>query len=180
MRRLVSEHQGMIDGMCGVYSVVNGLKALYNHSESQDAHVFKAVCFGVRTAFPEVIVNGCNFTTLKKFLEAAQKWCNVEHKHEPMIFSTPYETYHFGPDTIDFFDNISEQISGRDVAIIGIEAPWSHWTVMQKTRGEHAYFFDSSGFPSSVVFNKFVFWPKTEKGLISLSPRDTVILSVRE
>jgi hypothetical protein len=79
---LLPQHQGHIDGMCAVYSVLNACKLLFDHSEKLDRQLFKALCEAVPDLFPNIVYDGTQVAGVSRLLDAAKAWTNHIHKRE--------------------------------------------------------------------------------------------------
>src|ERR1700730_12786957 len=158
-KTLKSEHQGHIDGMCAVYSVLNACKLLFDHSEKLDTQFFKALCEGIPDFFPKIVYDGTEVAGISRLLNAAKTWTEHFHKRE-LIWSQP--THHKTFSTVeDYFAYVRSALNGGDgerkAAIVGLGKPWDHWTVVQRVGQHQAVFFDSWGFPRTTGFDYFTF-----------------------
>jgi hypothetical protein len=81
-KALKPEHQGHIDGMCAVYSVLNACKLLFDHTEKLDAQLFKALCEGIPDLFPKIVYDGTEVAGMSRLLNAAKTWTKHIHKRE--------------------------------------------------------------------------------------------------
>jgi len=158
-KTLKPEHQGHIDGMCAVYSVLNACKLLFDNSEKLDTQLFKALCEGIPDLFPKIVYDGTEVAGISRLLNAAKIWTERIHKRE-LIWSQP--THHKTFSTVDdYFVYVRSALNGGDderkAAIIGLGKPWDHWTVVQRVGKRRAVFFDSWGFPRTTGFDYFTF-----------------------
>jgi hypothetical protein len=158
-KALKPEHQGHIDGMCAVYSVLNACKLLFDHSEKLDTQLFKALCEGIPDLFPKIVYDGTEVAGISRLLNAAKTWTEHIHKRE-LIWSQP--THHKTFATVeDYFAYVRSALNGSDgerqAAIVGLGKPWDHWTVVQRVGQRRAVFFDSWGFPRTTGFDYFTF-----------------------
>ncbi len=158
-KALKPEHQGHIDGLCAVYSVLNACKLLFDHSERLDSQLFKALCAGVPDLFPNIVYDGTEVAGISRLLDAAKAWTAHIHKRE-LIWSQPTHRMNF--DTADsYFQYLRSALAhdegDRKAAIIGLGTPWDHWTVVRDIRANKVGFFDSWGFPPTTGFDYFTF-----------------------
>ena len=80
--------QGHIDGLCAVYTVVNALKLLFDHSEKMDQQLFKALCLGIADMFPTIVYDGTEVVGVRRLLGAAVDWTRRAHKCD-LVWSQP-------------------------------------------------------------------------------------------
>ena len=158
-KALKPEHQGHIDGMCAVYSVLNACKLLFDHSDKLDAKLFKALCEAIPDLFPKIVYDGTEVAGISRLLDAAKEWTAHIHKRE-LSWSQPI--HRITITTVeDYFAYVRSALDSGDgerkVAIIGLGKPWDHWTVVRSVERRRAVFFDSWGFPSKTDFDYFTF-----------------------
>jgi hypothetical protein len=158
-KALKPEHQGHIDGMCAVYSVLNASKLLFDHSEKLDTQLFKALCEGIPDLFPKIVYDGTEVAGISRLLNAAKTWTEHVHKRE-LIWSWPTHHRTFAK-VEDYFAYLRSALNGsegeRKAAIVGLSKFWDHWTVVQRVGQRRAVFFDSWGFPRTTGFDYFTF-----------------------
>jgi hypothetical protein len=158
-KALLPQHQGHIDCMCAVYSVLNACKLLFDHSEKLDRQLFKALCEAIPDLFPNIVYDGTEVAGISRLLDAAKAWTNHIHKRE-LIWSQP--THRKTIATVDdYFACVRSALDGRGevpkVAVVGLGKPWDHWTVVRRVGRRRAFFFDSWGFPRTTGFDYFTF-----------------------
>lgn len=155
--------QGHIDGLCAVYTVVNACKLLFDHSETMDQRLFKALCISISDMFPTIVYDGTEVVGVRRLLGAAVDWTRRAHKCD-LVWSQPL--FRQNKETVeDYFDWLRGELKpadgGRRAAILGLGKPWEHWTVARAVRAGRAYYFDSWGFPDpkkdSTAFSYFTF-----------------------
>jgi len=153
---LKPEHQGHIDGMCAVYSVLNARKLLFDHSEKLDTQLFRSLCEAIPDLFPNIVYDGTEVAGISRLLDAAKAWTNHMHKRE-LIWSQPTHRKRFA--TIDDYfafvrSTLDPHDGNRKAAIVGLGKPWDHWTVLRTVSGRRAFFFevgDSRAQPGSTI-----------------------------
>lgn len=131
------QHQGGLDGLCGVYAVVN---AAYLCGVKDQEAIFKAACRAIpRKRWPNPLWNGINFNELKVMARRSVRDLPDRRIRVRSPFQrTPprdNETYW------KKFDAIFED-EGTVCAIMGVEYPTMHWIVARKD-GRRVSFADS-------------------------------------
>ena len=121
------KRQGQLDGLCGIYSIINSVKQVLGRSLNEDnvQLLFEACCRSV-SAWPATLWEGLDFEDLKDVIERAKRT-------EPGLFadvkvSFPFEKY--TPSTSEeywqrFHDLFKEHKGG--CAIVGMAYPHLHW-----------------------------------------------------
>jgi hypothetical protein len=174
---LQPEQQGHIDGMCAVYSVLNGCKFMFDHAETTDSALFKALCHGTPQLFLEMVYDGVEIEGLEALLGAAQEWVKQRHKRA-LVCERPALGKHF-TNSAEFFDLMRLELQRKSelpcVAIIGLDKPWDHWTVLTRVTAQRAFFFDSWGFPKRLDFDYFT----TDKDQAGDGPGEKTLLDWR-
>jgi hypothetical protein len=159
-RRIFPVRQGAIDGLCSIYAVLNACRLLGvagAERVSADAHwdqskrLFRALCLSheTRALFPEILC------------EVARHWTP---RHSAVSLSVR-ELKPKGARPHEFFERLREEMRGapgeRHAFILGLAAPWDHWTVVRRVRKYDVVLFDSNVFPSrrksTAPFRSFTF-----------------------
>jgi hypothetical protein len=158
-KKLHPEQQGHIDGMCSVYAVLNACKRLFNHSELMDQELFKALCAATPELFPAIVYDGVEVEGLAQLIDAAKNWVAHRHNRELICERPTHRRQFAGVD--EYFDFVrmafAEGETGSRLAVIGLDRPWNHWTVLWRVTAKRAFFFDSWGFPKRTGFDYFTF-----------------------
>lgn len=154
--------QGNIDGLCGVYAVLNacrlvgvaGDKRISPSSRwDQSLRLFRALCMSdeTRPLFPGMVCNGTGAEGIETLLRVAERWAprhslvtlRIEEPHLPRTPRKPQL----------YFDALREAMrpgpGERKAFIFGLAQPWDHWTVVRRVRARDAVFFDSWSFPAA-------------------------------
>lgn len=161
--------QGHVDGMCGVYSVMNACNLLLddpladeNKQFDRDEAFFTALCRKVLPRFPNIVYDGVEGDGVELVIDGAKHWLAKKEKRK-LVFSQPVLRKPGGT-VKDFFEAMRDAMAadGKNSAyIIGIDKPWDHWSVVRKVGKSTVTFFDSWGFPSEknprAGFDEFTF-----------------------
>lgn len=134
--------QGRFDGLCGVYSLINAVDYLdRTFNEDDCGKLFEFLIKSAGTVFPPALYEGLAHEDL---------WClgNQIHKHlgarMTLNLSRPYYRHAATEDA--FFESLREHFkSKRMVALVGLGAPWFHWTLIKGVTPKAVAFHDSYG-----------------------------------
>jgi hypothetical protein len=135
--------QGGLDGLCGLYSIVNAVEILHakSLSEKHAETLFKRLALKIGSKFPAALWDGTGVPELREMLDEAQLFAKEElnlsfERHEP-FHNTQFSA------AKDFRLRLSELITPPSVAIVGLFKPWDHWTVVDKAGKDTLFLFDS-------------------------------------
>jgi hypothetical protein len=178
---LIPVRQGEIDGMCGVYAVLNACRLLSVTGDErltsdlrwdQSKRLFRALCLSrtTRDLFPDIVCKGTEGPGMSRLIGVAQRW-SLRHSRRSVEVAQPAQR-HRAASVHDYFDALRDALRAergeRKAFILGLGPPWNHWTVVRRVRDKEVDFFDSWGFPANDVvaapFRAFTFDP-SEKGV---------------
>jgi len=161
-RRLLPYEQGHLDGLCGLYSIVNATRFALRTaefrrpypsrtprhlSEAEAELMFLALIRGlVRTPrLFDAFINGINARELFVLLRLAAQWLRTRRAAR-LSASRPLSRR--GPvRTNTVFRCISNHLAEPGTAVIvGANPPWRHWTVATQVAGSRLHLFDSCGY----------------------------------
>jgi hypothetical protein len=132
--------QGHFDGLCGVYSLINTINYLYpDFTEDESQKLFEALLRRIGPGF--VAVDGLDFQPL---FELAETVPNLLKGRSRLRLTRPFvrETFE---DASEYFDVLRSLLTGSRIAIVGLGAPWDHWTVITAISPKSVRFYDSYG-----------------------------------
>ena len=147
------DQQGRVDGMCAVYSVLNCVKLLFDHSEDQDDALFQALVDGNARLFPKIVYGGTGVPGMRGILNTAQAWVRDRHPKYAMEWSAPVMRSKFAA-VEPYFDHLRSTLGRRPCPdtgaeaqawIVGLNIPWDHWTCVRDLSDKLVYFYDSYG-----------------------------------
>jgi len=143
--------QGQIDGLCGLYAIVNVFQLIFPGSfDDDDAwELMTKLCRSIAAKFPAVIWKGAGVEDTVKLFQAAQDYARAtRHLGGEVVVTRPFARRKF--DRVqDFWDEVGAWLEGGDptttkrLAFIGIGYPDNHWTVVTRKTGRSVTFFDS-------------------------------------
>lgn len=133
--------QGDLDGLCGVYSIINALSFINGKNEDESEKLFHDY-IDFLDAKPhriaEFIKNGIPKYVMKELLEEYDRNVLEFHVKLPNLSrDTPMEKYWEWLETRLAFHKNS-------CAILGLNDPWNHWTVVTRINDKTVEFLDSS------------------------------------
>lgn len=135
--------QGGLDGLCGLYSIVNAVEILHGEglSEKHAEALFKRIALKIGAKFPHALWDGTGMPEVREMLDEAGDFAGKE-----LGFSfTRREPFHNVAfvNARDFRQRLGTLIVPGAVAIVGLSKPWDHWTVVDKAGKETLFLFDS-------------------------------------
>lgn len=139
-------YQGTLDGLCGLYALVNAYEACGIEEEETLKLVFKLACDTLpRRRWPDVLWDGTSFQEMKKMI------CRCEEAmgnggDSPIIAEFPFEGNDPGSND-QYWAYFDRAFSYEDVVcgIVGLEKPSNHWIVIERGSKKHIWFTDSDG-----------------------------------
>ncbi|WP_347917474.1 hypothetical protein [Paracoccus marcusii] len=136
----VPKKQGHLDGLCGIYAIVNALTEL---GESRPELLFATACQSLSPSrWPETLWEG---TTLRD-LEVMIKSCIEELNLDGISVKYPFRSTQPTSDTAFWtrFEELFSDNGSNKCAIVGLEEPSLHWLVVKPSSG-NMLFIDSDG-----------------------------------
>lgn len=162
--------QGDQDGLCGIYAIINALTLVIPKQMTKRAQerLFKTLAMAC-DAWPFVLWNGTTTDQVKTMLRAAQ----AEHDFTwgQAFARTKFVTFD------DFAAALEDHVSERAVAIISIERPSAHWSVVKDVTPRALLLQDSSGL-RTIPIQQCGF--KGANTAYEFSPRQTFLLDRKD
>jgi hypothetical protein len=143
--------QGQIDGLCGLYGIVNAFQYLFPASfDDDDAwELMVGLCEAIAPKFPAVIWKGAGVEDMARLFESAQAYARkARHLKGRIAVTRPFarrkieriETFW---SELDAWLNAKERMPSKRVAMIGLGLPDNHWTIVTRKTARSVTFFDS-------------------------------------
>lgn len=135
--------QGDLDGLCGIYSIINSVKLVAGKMPTNDCYdLFYKILQQIEETdqLSAIIVNGCNINQLGCIFK------NVIEKKYPNIKRS--KPFHKRKDaSIDeFWDTTYQFLTHPNRAVmVGLTSEYGHWTVIRSMSHRRIYFWDSYG-----------------------------------
>jgi len=117
--------QGDIEGLCGIYAIVNALGSLFNLSKKDKGELVEDLVSFVGNEFTQMFLKGCDFAWLKALALQAKKYCSSQH----IEFTIEAGKFSDITRKDKYFNRLDNELNGDTRAIIGIEGVMAHWTV---------------------------------------------------
>ena len=125
--------QGHLDGLCGLYAIVNALDLLrdggFTHSEDEAGRIMRALIDAVPERFPRAIWDGTKVQHVRRMLAAADLFARKRYRFG-VDWNEPFLQRDFGTPG-DYLAALREELAGGHLAIIGLAPPWDHWTLVR-------------------------------------------------
>lgn len=166
--------QGTLDGMCGVYAVINAInhvtQSFYDHNKAE--RLFIKLVKKNKKMFPEAMYAGTNFSMITTMSEQAIKRLSIRLTY-PFLKKKPKKIS-------EYLNGIRKILKSNTAAAIvavgpGLHVTDGHWTVITKITPTQVYFLDSSYTVKCMSRRdlSFGFSP----GKLGVYPTEVVILS---
>jgi hypothetical protein len=143
--------QGQVDGLCGLYAIINAFQWLFPASFTDDDawELMTVLCAAIAHKFPAVIWKGAGVEDTVTLFKAAESYAaKSRHLKGRIVVTRPFARRKI--DRVqDFWAEIgawldaAPQGQGKRLACIGIGYPDNHWTVVTKKSEKSVTFFDS-------------------------------------
>ncbi|MBW0004344.1 MAG: hypothetical protein JO216_12730 [Hyphomicrobiales bacterium] len=143
--------QGQIDGLCGLYAIINAFQCLFPTSFTDDDawELMTILCGAIAHKFPAVIWKGANVEDTVTLFQAAEKYAaGKKHLKGRIVVTRPFARRKIER-MQDFWDEIGAWLEAsapaptKRLAFIGIGYPDNHWTLVAKMSEKSVTFFDS-------------------------------------
>lgn len=169
--------QGILDGMCGFYCIINALHYLKPNMSVKRSEIFlKSMVKFKKKSFSFLYLNGTYFKTIVDLLEFSltenEGFSDITYKvhFEDDVFEDHYE----------YLACLGQEINyDNTAAIISIGHPWHHWTVATKVNEntEKLHVFDSYYDSRTIPYKELSL--KRKKNRLQLYTHETIVLTKR-
>jgi hypothetical protein len=170
--------QGELDGLCGMYAVVNAFARIGGRRLSvanhRDIFHLMAKRLAKEGNFADMLVEGMRFRSLGKIIDVASEYvenaCGVK-VHRRISCKT-------NPSTLDeFWQMLSDHISAQDgrSVILGLSGVRAHWTCVGSMTHNQMRLIDSVGL-KNIPRSRTTIGIPTEKRHHVLAPTQTYLL----
>ncbi|MFI5015436.1 MAG: hypothetical protein ACHQAY_24130 [Hyphomicrobiales bacterium] len=143
--------QGQIDGLCGLYAIVNAFQCLFPGTFTDDDawELMVKLCEAIAPRFPAVIWKGAGVEDTVMLFKAAQDYARqAKHLKGEIAVTRPFAKRKVER-VQDFWTEIGAWLDEgvrsdkKRVAFVGIGHPDNHWTVVTRKSERSVTFFDS-------------------------------------
>jgi hypothetical protein len=140
--------QGALDGLCGIYSVINAIglieKRRMNDEDRKDLFVYLVDLLDDGRGIGSIIHHGILFRRLGELVDVASRLRSAKTK-ELVQRQTAMKQ---NPDDMEEFWTILTNhvdVAKRQVAILGVSGKHNHWTVVKTVKPRRLELHDSGG-----------------------------------
>ena len=173
-RRLQPYRQGRLDGLCGVYALINALRLLYPRLDEDACE--RAFCALIRararqTASPLAVISGG--LSRRELLRLIGSWQRFAAK-EFGVTLTVNRLKVSEPSLRGIWRGLCRALDGKSVAIIGLDGIERHWTVAHAATERTLRVADSCGL--RVIFRSQCTVGRTSLRY-QLSPAEVLVVS---
>lgn len=165
--------QGILDGMCGFYSIINAIHYLKpNMTAKRGEKLLMSMVKRKKDTFHTLYMHGMYFNVLVKLTDSVLKKDFPSMSHFICFEDEEFE------DQYEYLSCLERHIvPGKSVAIISIGHPWHHWTVVSKInlKKEKLHLFDSYYNCKTIPFSELSL--KRGKDKFELFTHETLIVS---
>jgi hypothetical protein len=169
--------QGILDGMCGFYSIINALHYLKpNMNSKKSESVLMTMVKTKRDSFHSLYMHGMYFEILVNLVDRIMKQKD-KHGFSNISHFACFEDEEF-EDHYEYLSCLEEYVvPEKSVAIISIGHPWHHWTVTTKVdlKKEKLHLFDSYYDRKNLSFSDLSI--KRKKDKFQLYTHETLIIT---
>ncbi|AKI02263.1 hypothetical protein IMCC20628_03576 [Hoeflea sp. IMCC20628] len=155
-KRRMAVQQGSLDGLCGIYSIVNSIGLIepkgMDHEERVALFIYLTNLLDDGRGIGEIIHNGTGFRKLGELIDvASQRWTSKNDTENPSKNKKTISrrtAMKRRPDDFDEFWSVLKEHVDLDegrTAILGLTGTHNHWSVVQKVTPNRIDLFDSNG-----------------------------------
>lgn len=167
--------QGYLDGLCGVYSLINAMRIVLNLSPKESAQLFKRIikCMEERKRISSFVVNGLCPVDIQYTLR------NIIEPKYPIIWSRPYlrrrnlQIKSYWQELLAF---LGEDDHRAVIMTVHVDQ-YSHWSVVHSISPKQLRFFDSAALAQRVNRSRCAIRRSTVKRPYALEPGTMFFLS---
>lgn len=164
--------QGSLDGLCGVYSVVNALTLIHGSDFDQKA-LFRDLLLSMRHRVVSLTMTGMHLHEYQTVIRRAKKY--FDNINKPFGFRL---AYCIAPDSLDDFWKTlccHYKEHGQGSILVGMTGQYDHWTCIQDITDTKIVLADS-GYLSELYRTGITIKKPTKLRPIGLQPCQTILL----
>lgn len=143
--------QGSHDGLCGMYAIANAYAICgYDQPEHEDEElqeIFQIACGTLaKSRWPGVLWEGATFGDMMRMIARCQKETAWWQDIYGFSVKVSYPFHRKAPRTNEeYWERFADILQGDGVScfIVGMEAPWVHWVVVEPALRGKLLFSDS-------------------------------------
>jgi hypothetical protein len=131
--------QGALDGLCGIYSIINATRKVNKINEDKSSSLFNEIVnyYDNKWGFNKVILEGISLHDISQVLnDIIKSKCQIEAK-------APF--WHHPNTSLDIFwdEMIKFMMKNNTAILLGIGGVYDHWTVVESISEKQIKLFDS-------------------------------------
>lgn len=145
-KRRRAYRQGDLDGLCGVYSIVNALRYVLHLREKQCRQLFKRLIKALEQDCPRLhqpLLHGMHFRQVKRLVTAAGK--GRLRGEKPNFAARPLRLKRDQHTLPHLWAALGRELGPTCVAIVGITGATDHWCVVYRVTPKTLWLLDSDG-----------------------------------
>ncbi|MBN1104536.1 MAG: hypothetical protein JXL84_14045 [Deltaproteobacteria bacterium] len=132
--------QGALDGLCGVYCIVNATRIISGIGEEESRQLFQEIIYYLERTrdLPKILISGMGLQTIGSILaDVVGDRINSRAMPFKQYPDTPLDA--FWTEMMDFMDG-----EERRAILTAIGGPmWDHWSIVEAISDRQIRFFDS-------------------------------------
>jgi len=145
-KRRRAYQQGDLDGLCGVYSIVNALRYVFHLRDEQCQTLFAKLVKALEQdcgCLHRTLLKGMHFPRLKRLADVVSK-CHLQDRN--VTFQVRRLRLKRDQRSLPHLWAVLERELGpRCVAIVGVTGATDHWCVVYRVTAKTLWLLDSSG-----------------------------------
>jgi hypothetical protein len=171
--------QGELDGLCGVYSVINAVRLLCPEINQADLPaLFRTLIRTLsrrRIRLTDAVALGLEIRTVRALANSACDYINdeLQIRLKARRPHKPRRAYRLNR----FWHWLQAELSKGNILIVGVSGKLAHWTVVYRITDKSAHLADSDGLKTLLRSRCTL---RATRSLYQLRPEDVIILSRRE
>lgn len=135
---MIPYHQGQLDGLCGVYSIINSARIINNFDHKYCESIFREIVkfLALEYSFSKIMTQGVNINIIGHIINDIENLC--------LIKEMPLRKEKKLPLTL-FWSSMQRHLAEPNRAILlGLGGVYNHWTVTHKISDRRMMLFDSA------------------------------------
>lgn len=138
--------QGALDGLCGVYAIINAVRLLRSLSRDDSIKLFEALMVALgrrRQSLAKVVTGGIAPSTLRHLLRIATDFARRDLGMTLSVKQLSEVGSKYRLSTL--WQQLRSHLDAGCVIVLGLKGVHRHWTVACATTQKHIKLFDSDG-----------------------------------
>lgn len=135
---MIPYRQGQLDGLCGVYSIINSARIINNFDHKYCESIFREIVkfLALEYSFSKIMTQGVNVKIIGRIIDDVEKLNLVKQKLPRDEKKLPLTL---------FWSSMQRHLAEPNRAILlGLGGVYNHWTVSHKISDRRMMLFDSA------------------------------------